>query len=69
MQQIKKRIGLITYIKQAREEILKVTWPSRSDTVKYSFIVIGASLFVVVFFMTSDFFLDILLKQFIALAK
>lgn len=35
---------IIRYIREAREELAKVAWPSRQDTVRYSVLVIVVSL-------------------------
>lgn len=34
---------LVSYLREAKEELGKVTWPSRRDTVRYSAIVVGVS--------------------------
>lgn len=34
------KIDPVSFIKEAREELLKVTWPSRETTVRYTVVVI-----------------------------
>lgn len=46
---------LIAYLRGTREEVRKVSWPSRQDTIRYSALVLGASIVVAVFFATLDF--------------
>lgn len=41
--------ALINYLKNSREELAKVSWPSRQVTIKHTFMVIGVSLAVAVF--------------------
>ncbi|MEK7556814.1 MAG: preprotein translocase subunit SecE, partial [Patescibacteria group bacterium] len=38
------KVKPLQYIKESRDELRKVTWPSRQTTVRYTLIVIGASL-------------------------
>ena len=40
---------IINFIKEAREELKKVSWLSREKTIKYTGIVIGVSLAVAIF--------------------
>lgn len=35
---------MITFIKEVRNELLKVTWPTRQDTIKLTLLVIGLSI-------------------------
>ena len=58
---------LVRYVREAREELNKVTWPSQKETVKYSLIVIAISLFVAAFFAGADWIFDLGLKQLLAL--
>lgn len=37
---------VVTFVKEARDELKKVSWPSRPTTVRYTIIVIAASLAV-----------------------
>lgn len=46
---------IIAYFTTAKEELLKVVWPSQKDTVRYSLLIIGMSLAVAAFFGLLDF--------------
>ena len=47
-----------TYIKESREELNKVTWPTRSQTKNYTILVIALSVAVAVFFSVLDVVFD-----------
>lgn len=55
----------IVFFKEVRLELKKVNWPSRRDTVKYTLIVIGASLVIAAFLGGLDFLLQTLRDKFI----
>ncbi|MFC1787721.1 preprotein translocase subunit SecE [Patescibacteria group bacterium] len=46
------------YLRESREEMRKVTWPSKQDTTRYSIIVIGISVVVGAFFAGFDWILN-----------
>lgn len=46
---------ITNYIKQAVEELKKVTWPSKKETYQYTVLVIGISLVVAAFLGALDF--------------
>lgn len=50
-----KKNGLVTYLKGAREELKKVTWPTRKETWKKSWIVIWFSIGFAVFLGLADY--------------
>jgi preprotein translocase subunit SecE len=56
---------IIQFLKEAREELTKVNWPSREKTINYTLTVIGISIFVAVFLGGLDYFFGYLLKTFI----
>ncbi len=41
-------LWLLRYFREAKEELEKVTWPSRKDTVRYTVLVIGISILLAV---------------------
>ncbi len=47
MEALKKAVSpvsaLVTYLREAKEELEKVSWPSRQDTARYAALVIGMS--------------------------
>ena len=48
---------LVSYIRESKDELKKVIWPSRKETVRHTLLVIGVSLGVAVFLGVADFFL------------
>jgi preprotein translocase subunit SecE len=56
---------IITFFKEVKLEIKKVNWPTRQETVKYTLIVIGASLVIAAFLGGLDYALQTLLNKFI----
>ncbi|OIN94761.1 MAG: preprotein translocase subunit SecE [Candidatus Portnoybacteria bacterium CG03_land_8_20_14_0_80_41_10] len=55
----------ITFLKEVRVELKRVTWPTRQQTIKYTLIVIGLSLVVAAFLGSLDFFFTWLLSNFV----
>jgi len=64
---IQKITGLPLYVKnfifEARDELKKVSWPSRQTTVKYTIVVIVASLLVGVVIGSVDYLFTLLIEQ------
>ncbi len=56
---------LIDYIKGVKAELRHVTWPTRKQTVNFTFLVIGISLAVAAFLGFFDTAFSYLLKKFI----
>ena len=56
---------ITTYLKEVRMELAKVNWPTRRQTLKYTLIVIGASLATAVFLGGIDFLFSYLLDKLI----
>ena len=54
-----------SFFKDVQLELKKVNWPTRNETLKYTFIVIGASVAVAVFLGGLDFIFSFLLNKFI----
>lgn len=50
--------ALTSYLRSAKEELEKVSWPTRQDTIRYSSLVLGVSLLVAAFFASLDFGLN-----------
>ncbi len=55
----------INYIKEARIELLKVTWPTRRETIKFTVAVVFVSLAVAFFLGGFDFVFAFLLNRFV----
>ena len=45
---------LVEYLKSAKVELKKVSWPTKKETMKFTLIVIGMSAFVAVFLGALD---------------
>lgn len=45
---------LVEYLRSAKAEALRVSWPSRQDTIRYSSLVIGVSLAIALAFAALD---------------
>lgn len=56
---------LVEFLKDVRIELSKVTWPTREQTVQYTFVVIGLSLFVALFLGGVDYLLQLALNKLI----
>lgn len=56
---------IISYIRESRDELKKVIWPSRPETIKYTLLVIGISLGVALFLGAVDFGLNLLVEKLI----
>jgi preprotein translocase subunit SecE len=56
---------ITNYIKESKDELKKVVWPSRKETIKLTLLVIGISLFVAVFLGAVDFILTLSLDKII----
>ena len=56
---------LVTFLKEVSLEMKKVNWPTREETIKYTLIVIVASLAVAIFLGGFDFIFTTLLNWFI----
>ncbi len=49
---------LVSYLKQALEELKKVVWPSRQETIQHTLIVVGLSLGLALFLGAIDYGLN-----------
>jgi len=45
---------IIRYVRESRDELRKVIWPTRSETVRHTLLVIGISVFVALFLGIAD---------------
>ena len=55
--------SLIGYLRESRDELKKVAWPSRRETRNNTMIVIGISLFVTVFLGALDLALNFVFNK------
>lgn len=58
-------MGIKKSLKNSYEELRKVTWPSRRDTLRMVFIVIAFSVAVALLLAAADSFFTFLIKRFI----
>jgi len=56
---------LTQFLKEVRQELKKVSWPSRQETIKYTLIVVGVSVAVAIFLGGLDFLFVWALNKFI----
>ena len=57
---------LVNYLKQAYEELKKVVWPTRQETIQHTLIVVGLSLAIALFLGAIDYGLNYLLQTVLA---
>ena len=50
----KKRFRPLTYLREAKEELLKVSWPSKKDTITYSVIIVLITILMGIYFTGLD---------------
>lgn len=60
---------LIRYVRESRAEMLKVSWPSKQETTKYSIITIVLALAIAAFFGGLDWLLNLGLEWLIFLTS
>lgn len=53
---------LASYLKQSKEELAKVEWPNRKETLHYTLVVLGVSVFLAFFLGVIDFGLNKVLE-------
>jgi len=53
---------LVSYVRESREELKKVVWPTRRQATNHTLIVIGVSIFVAIFLGVVDYFLNDILE-------
>ncbi len=58
-------VNALDYIKETRAELKHVSWPTRSQTLVYTGIVIGISLLTALYLGAFDYLFTALLKLFI----
>ncbi len=53
------------FLKEVKQEVKKVTWPTRAETIRYSLMVIVASLIVAIYLGGLDYVVANILEMFI----
>ena len=72
MSETTKRIlnnGLVRYLRESKEELEKVTWPSRKESTSYALLVVAVSVGLGIFFFLLDVVFGKGLAQLIRLAS
>ena len=54
----KKKNTLFSYLRESKEELEKVAWPTQKQTTRYSIVVIVISLVIAVYFGIIDYLLN-----------
>ena len=57
--------SIMQFLKEVRVELAKVSWPTRNQTVLYTLVVIGISLFMAVFLGLLDFGYKFIIDKFL----
>jgi preprotein translocase subunit SecE len=55
----------IEYIKETRAELKHVSWPTRSQAIGFTLLVIGISLFMAFFLGFFDYILSLIIQKFV----
>lgn len=56
---------IATFLNEVKVELKKVTWPTRQETIRYTWAVIGISLGVALFLGLADFLFQLIMDKFI----
>ena len=56
---------IVTFLQEAKAELIKVNWPSKKQATNYTILVIGISILGAIFLGSLDYFFGYLLKTFI----
>ena len=56
---------LISFLQESKQELLRVNWPSRQDTIRLTLVVIAMSVLVALFLGALDFIFTYLLEVFL----
>jgi preprotein translocase subunit SecE len=56
---------IFTFLKEVRLEMKKVNWPTKQETMRFTLLVIGVSLFVAIFLGGIDFIFTAILNKFV----
>ena len=58
-------MAISKFLKESRQEIKKVTWPTRKDTVRYTIMVVVASLIVAAYLGGVDALVMYVIRNFV----
>ncbi len=57
-----KKMGIIDYIKETRVELKHVSWPTRKQSIAFTAIIIGVSIFVAIYLGFFDYIFGLLIE-------
>jgi preprotein translocase SecE subunit len=57
--------AILTFLREAKVELLRVNWPSQKDVFRYTFLVVVMSLTVAVFLGSLDFLFGFLVERYL----
>ena len=60
---------IVQYFRESKEELAKVTWPTRKATIRYSIIVVSTAVLMGAFFAGIDWSLNLGLEKLIGLTS
>lgn len=60
-------VWFVRYLRESKEELRKVTWPSKQDTTKYTILILAIGIVIALFFAGLDGLLTTGLERLIAL--
>ena len=63
----KKQNKLFKYLRESKEELEKVTWPTQKQTVRYSILVIVISIALALYFGVVDYLLNLGLEALLSI--
>ncbi|HOF42343.1 MAG TPA: preprotein translocase subunit SecE [Candidatus Moranbacteria bacterium] len=55
---------ILNFLQEAKAELMKVNWPSRKQTLRYTMLVVAVSLAVAAFLGSLDWIFSSILKQY-----
>lgn len=56
---------LVTYLREAQEELKKVVWPTRKQTIQYTILVVVVSVAIATFMGGADALLNLFIETFL----
>jgi preprotein translocase subunit SecE len=57
--------AILTFLREAKVELLRVNWPSQKEVFRYTFLVVVMSLTVAVFLGSLDFLFGFLVERYL----
>ena len=63
MEETKSKVGLGEFARETQQEIKKVTWPTRKETVTTTIMIVVMAIIVGVFFLAIDSFLGFVISR------